>query len=115
MSKESSVISALPDQPVTHSVVEALDDVDSIRRAISPTWQTLTQGDGTEYTEDLIIITRDRVRYLSRERGEGWMIKRDEMYADDEEFEHVMDDIHDYACDYSEERIEEKMREDYGE
>ncbi|WP_363463601.1 hypothetical protein [Halogeometricum borinquense] len=114
MSKESSLISSLPDRPVTRSVVEAIDDADGIRRAISPTWQSPIQGDG-EHTEDLIIITDDHVRYLSRERGEGWVIKRDETYADDEEFEHVMDDVHDYACDYSEERIEKKVREDYGE
>jgi len=114
MSKESSFISSLPDSPVTRSVVEAIDDADGVRRAISPTWQSPIQGDG-EYTEDLIIITDDHVRYLSRERGEGWVIKRDETYADDEEFEHVMDDVHDYACDYSEKRIEQKVHEDYEE
>jgi hypothetical protein len=114
MSEESSVISSLPDSPVTRSVVEAIDDVDGVRRAISPTWQTPIQGDD-EYTEDLIIITDDHVRYLSRESDEGWTIKRDEMYADDEEFEHVMDDVHDYACEYSEQRIEEKVQEDYAE
>ncbi|NGM71561.1 hypothetical protein G6M89_21695 [Natronolimnobius sp. AArcel1] len=112
MSKESGLVSSIPDKPLSRSAVEAIDGIDNIRRAISPTWQTPIQGDG-EYTEDLIIITDEHVRYLSRERGEGWVIKRDEAYADDEEFEHVMDDVHDYACDYSEERIEEKVHEDY--
>ena len=94
-------------------MVEAIDDADGIRRDISATWQSPIQGDD-EYTEDLIIIiTDDHVRYLSREHGEGRAIKRDETYADDE-FEHVMDDVHDYACDYSKERIEKKVREDYG-
>ncbi|WP_418282486.1 hypothetical protein [Halorubrum sp. DTA98] len=114
MSKESGLISSLPDKPLSRSVVETIDDTDGIRRTISPTWQAPVQGDG-EITEDLIIITANRVRYLSRERGEGWVIMRNETYADDEEFEHVMDDIHDYACDYSEERIERKVREDRGE
>ena len=113
MPKESGLVSSLPDKPLSRSVVEAIDDTESVRRAISPTWQTPIQGDG-EFTEDLIIITDDHVRYLSRERGEGWVIKRDETYADDEEFEHVMDDVHDYACDYSEERIERKVHEDHG-
>jgi hypothetical protein len=46
---------------------------------------------------------------LSREREQGWIIKRDETYADDDEFEDVMGDVHDYACDYSEARIEEEV------
>ncbi|RKD87648.1 hypothetical protein [Halopiger aswanensis] len=112
MSDRSDIISSIPDEPLSHSVVEAIDAANGVQRAISPTWQTPIQGEG-EFTEDLIIITDDHVRYLSRERGEGWVIKREETYADDEEFEHVMDDVHDYACDYSEERIEKKMREGY--
>jgi hypothetical protein len=111
MSEEPGLLSSLPDSPVDRSVVEAISDADGIRSTISPTWQTPIQGDG-EYTEDLIIITDTHVRYLSRERGDGWFIKRSETYGDDEEFEEVMDDVHEYACDYSEERIEKKVRED---
>jgi hypothetical protein len=112
MSKDSALVSSLPDKPLGKSAVKAIDGADSVRSAISPTWQTPIQGDG-EITEDLIVITDDHVRYLSRERGEGWVVKRDETYADDDEFEDVMDDVHDYACDYSEERIGKKMRDDF--
>jgi len=114
MSKEPEVVSSLPDSPLGRSAVETIDATEGIRRAISPTWQKPSQ-DVDEFTEDLIIITDDRVRYLSRERGEGWIVKRDEGYADDDEFEHVMDDVHDYACDYSEERIEKRVHVDSGE
>jgi len=115
MSDESGLLSSIPDQPLTKSVVESIDDVDGVRRAISPTWQSPISGEEGEYTEDLIIITDERVRYLSRERGEGWSIKRDEHYADDEEFEAVMDDVHDFAVEYSQQRIKRNVEEDYGE
>jgi hypothetical protein len=114
MSKGSEVVSSLPDSPLGRSAVEIINDTEGIRGAISPTWQSPGR-ETDEFTEDLIIITGDRVKYLSRERGEGWVVKRDEGYADDEEFEHVMDDVHDYACDYSEERIEKQVYEDNGE
>jgi len=113
MPDESSLLSSIPDQPLTKSIVQAIDDVDGVRRAISPTWQSPISGGESEYTEDLIIITEDRVRYLSRERGEGWSIKRDEHYADDEEFETVMDDVHDFAVEYSQQRIERNVEEEF--
>jgi hypothetical protein len=114
MSQESTVVSSLPDRPMSESAVKALDEANGVKRTISPTWQVRTERDG-RYTEDLIIITDDHVRYLSRELDDGWVVKRDENYADDEEFEVVMDDVHDYACEYSEERMEKKARDIYGE
>lgn len=111
MPEESSLISSIPDQPLTKSAVKAIDAADGVLRAISPTWQTPIQGDG-EFTEDIIVITDSRVRYLARERGEGWAVMRNETYMDDDEFEQVMDDVHDYACEYSEMRIERKVSED---
>lgn len=111
MPNESGHLSSIPDQPPSKSAVETIDSIGGVKRAISPTWQTPVHAGG-EFTEDLIIITDDRVQYYSRERGEGWIIKRDETYEDDEEFEYVMDNVHDYAYDYSEERIEKKVRED---
>jgi hypothetical protein len=106
MEDENSVVTSLPDAPFSHADVEKIDSADGIRRAISPTWQSRIGGGGQEFTDDLIVITDSRVKYLSRELEDGWVVKRDESYADDQEFETVMDDVHDFACDYSERRIE---------
>lgn len=113
MTKNSGVLEALPDKPLTRSSLEAIDEIASVRRAITPTWQSPSSDPEREFSDDLIIITDDRVRYYSRERGDGWVEKRNETYADDDEFEDVMDDVHDYACEYSEERIERYVKADY--
>jgi hypothetical protein len=111
MSDGSPVVSSLPDAPLSRSGVAKIDSASGVRRAICPTWQTQIQGSGEEICEDLIVITDSRVTYLSRELDEGWVVKRDESYADDEEFEVVMDDVHDFACEYSEKRIQEQVQE----
>ncbi|NEU56281.1 hypothetical protein [Halorussus sp. MSC15.2] len=105
----SDLLSSLPDQPLTRDAVKAIDGAEGVRRAISVTMKSPV-GDidapDEMHTDDIIIITEDRVRYLSRTSGEGWTIERSEKYADDEEFEDVMDDVYDYAEEYSEEKIQ---------
>lgn len=112
MSNESGVLTSLPDAPLSHSGLEAIDGADGVRRAISVTWKESVGGfdaPDEEHTDDIIVITDGRVRYLSREPGEGWTVERDEHYADDEKFEDVMDDVHDYAVEYSREKLNDQV------
>lgn len=105
----SDLLSSLPDQPLTRDAIKAIDGADGVRRAISVTMKgPVGDIDGPEkmHTDDIIVITADRIRYLSRIPGEGWTVDRDEHYADDDEFEDVMDDVYDYAEQYSEEKIQ---------
>jgi phage repressor protein C with HTH and peptisase S24 domain len=79
------------------------------------TWAQGTDGDETEVTEDIILVTADYVRYLSRETDGGWVVEQEEAYADDEEFERVMEDVHDYAVAYSEAKAEMQIENFFGE
>lgn len=114
MAKKAGFSKVLPDRPLTRSDIKEIDSADGIKRAISPTWQMPSGDLDREYSDDLLIITETHVRYFSRENDEGWDEKRRETYADDEEFEEVMDDVHDYACDYSEDRIEKNVLGELG-
>jgi len=112
MSNGEKALSSIPDQPLTKKHLKAIDQSEAVRGAISPTWQEPLDED-QEFTEDIILITEDKVMYLSREIDEGWVVERKEKYSDDDEFEVVMDDVHDYACEYSEKRIGEKVEREY--
>lgn len=105
---DDSFLSSLPDAPLKRSALEAIDRADGVKRAISVTWKRPTSRSDdaeTEHTDDVIVITDGRVRYLSRVPGEGWSIAREETYADDQEFEEVMDEVHDYAVEHSREKM----------
>jgi hypothetical protein len=109
MTEDNDLVSSIPDQPLTRSHVESLDDHESVMRVISPTWQP-SLDTGEEHTEDLIFIFDDRVLYLSREPQGGWARIREDSYETDQEFEGTMDEVHDFACEYSEQRIEDRVR-----
>jgi hypothetical protein len=100
-----SLVTSLPNASLSESALQKIDAADGVRRAISVTWNVQTGADSEQQvTDDIIIITDDHVRYLSR-TVDGWTVERGEAYADDQEFEHVMDDVHDYAVDHSEEKM----------
>ena len=113
MSDGSNTVSALPDGPLTRSAVKAIEGADSIRGTIVPTWKSgvgNVAASEDEHTDDIIVVFSERVKYLSRLPGEGWVVERDEAYADDEEFEIVMDEIHDYAVEYSREKMKAEFQ-----
>jgi len=109
----ADIVSALPDAPLSESNLEQIDGADGVERAMSVTWKQPSEGDA-EVTEDIIVITAEHIRYLSREQDGYWAVEKSEAYAD-EEFETVLDDVHDYARAYSEAKVEAQVANLFGE
>lgn len=112
---DESIISLIPDAQMTRATLEKIDVVDGIQQVTAVTWQGSTEGNKTEVTEDIIIVTPDRVRYLSRKTDDGWVVEQEETYADDEEFERIIDDVEDYAVAYAEAKAEMQIENFFGE
>lgn len=111
---ENGIVSALPNAPLSQSNVSQIDDADGVERAIPVTWKQPSEDDA-EVTEDITVITAEYIRYLSREQDGHWVVEKSETYADDEEFETVLDDVHDYARAYSEAKVEAQVANLFGE
>jgi len=110
----ADIVSALPDAPLSESNLDQIDNADGVERALSVTWKQPSEGDA-EVTEDIIVIMAEHIRYLSREQDGYWDVEKSETYADDEEFETVLDDVHDYARAYSEAKVEAQVANLFGE
>jgi|GEM_PF-4440127 len=110
----ADIVSTLPNAPLSQSNLEQIDNADGVERAISVTWKQPSVGD-TEVTEDVIVVTAGHIRYLSREQDGHWAVEKSEPYADDEEFETLIDDVHDYARAYSEAKVEAQVANLFGE
>lgn len=95
MDEDEPILSSLPDASLTTAAVESLDDADRIREATV----VMVRGGGgpdgpnEEHTDDVIISTDDRIRYLSRVPAEGWSLDYSQSYEEDtydEVFEEVL-------------------------
>lgn len=94
MDDDQAILSTLPDAPLTIDAVDALDASDSVREATA----VMVRGGGgragpdQDHTDDVLLATADRIRYLSRVPEEGWSIEYSQSCGDgyDATFEEVL-------------------------
>lgn len=103
MTDDPSVLSSLPDAPLTCDAIDALADADAVRHA-SP---VLVRGPGRrsgpneDHAEDVLFATDDRIWYLSLEPEDGWTAERETTY-DDGEFDDALEEIRFEASKHAE-------------
>ncbi|SNZ13301.1 hypothetical protein SAMN06269185_2110 [Natronoarchaeum philippinense] len=109
MTDDPSVLSSLPDAPLTRDVIDSLTDADAVRHA-SP---VLVRGPGgpdgpnEDHAEDVLLATGERIWYLSLEPDEGWSVEHDATYEDGE-FEDALDDVRYEASKHAEAKYQEE-------
>ena len=86
MDDDEGILSSLPDAPLTTDAVDSLDASDSVREA---TVVMLRGGGGRagpdeDHTDDVLLATDGRIRYLSRVPEDGWSVEYSQSYGEDE-------------------------------
>ncbi|HMB49673.1 hypothetical protein [Natronoarchaeum rubrum] len=115
MTEDPSLLSSLPDAPLTRDAIDALSDADAVRHA-SP---VLIRGPGgrsgpnEDHAEDVLVATDERIWYLSLEPEGGWSAERDASY-DDGEFDDALEEIRLEASKHAERKYQDETEFEIG-
>jgi len=115
MTEDPSVLSSLPDAPLTRDAIDSLGDADAVRHA-SP---VLVRGPGgrsgpnEDHAEDVLFATEDRIWYLSLEPEDGWSAEREATYEDGE-FEEALEEIRFEASKHAERKYQAETEFEIG-
>ncbi|MFC6728628.1 hypothetical protein ACFQDG_08255 [Natronoarchaeum mannanilyticum] len=115
MTEDPSVLSSLPDAPLTRDAIDSLGDA-GVERHASP---VLVRGPGgpdgpnEDHAEDVLFATEDRIWYLSLEPEDGWSAEREATYADGE-FEDALEEIRLEASKHAERKYQAETEFEIG-
>jgi len=115
MTDDPSVLSSLPDAPLTRDAIDSLADADAVRHA-SP---VLVRGPGgrsgpnEDHAEDVLFATEERIWYLSLEPEDGWSAERETTYAEGE-FEAALEKIRLEASKHAERKYQAETEFEIG-
>ena len=107
MTDDPTLLSSLPDAPLTTDAIDSLADTDAVRHA-SP---VMVRGPGgrsgpnEDHAEDVLLATDERIWYLSREPETGWSAELEVSY-DEEEFDDVLEEIRYEASKHAERKYQ---------
>ncbi len=104
MDEDEPILSSLPDASLTTAAVDSLNESARIREATVVMIRGAGGPDGPdeEHTDDVILSTDARIRYLSRVPGEGWSIDYSRAYGRERSYDEAFEEVLEVAQETAE-------------